>query len=94
MNSDELKRMIDDVGAMHGLIGRKVRYHNMECEVTDLLFDEGLMIMSACHGTEMQEDSYGRPNRLVPIHHHFRFRDSAGHPTNVWEDLTFLDGPL
>ena len=94
MNSNDLQQRIDDADAMRELIGRKVRYHDMECEVTDLLFEEGLMIMSACHGTEMQEDSYGRPNRLVPIHHHFRFRDVTGHPTNVWEDLIFLDGPL
>jgi len=94
MDHAALQRLIRDPDALRRLIGRRVRYHDMECEVTDLLYDEGLMIISAIHATEMQEDSYGRPNRLVPQHHNFRFRDAEGHPSPSWEDIAFLDGPL
>jgi len=94
MSDATLQTLVDDAEALRKLIGRRVRFHDMECEVTDLLFEEGLMIMSACHEVEMQEDSYGRPNRLVPQHHNFRFRDAEGHPSPIWEEIAFLDGPL
>ncbi|HXH72643.1 MAG TPA: hypothetical protein VNI58_07520 [Mariprofundaceae bacterium] len=94
MNESALQNLIDDADALRQLIGRRVRYHEMECEVTDLLFEDGLMIMSACHEVETQEDSYGRPSRLVPQHHNFRFRDAQGHPSPVWGEIIFLDGPL
>ena len=35
----------------------------------------------------------GQPVR-VPKQQALRFRDAEGHPTNIWEELSFLDGPL
>ena len=63
-------------------------------EVTDVLPEEGLIILSAIEGSDVQEDSYGRPTRLVPKRQNLHFRDAEGHPTSIWEELAFLDGPM
>ncbi len=94
MTDQALQSMIDDDEAMCLLIGRRVRYFDVEYEVTDLLPEEGLMILSAHDGNDVQEDSYGRPHRLVPKRQNLRFRDAEGHPTGIWQDMAFLDGPL
>ncbi|MFQ5582543.1 MAG: hypothetical protein ACE5F3_07975 [Mariprofundaceae bacterium] len=94
MSDASLQALIDDEQAMRKLIGRRVRYLGQDCEVTDLVLEEGLIILSADEGTDMQEDSYGRAHRLVPRQQSLRFRDAEGHPTNIWEDVSFLDGPL
>jgi len=94
MDSAALQAMIDDVEKMSSLIGRRVRYQRTDYEVTDILPDEGLIILSADEGSDVQDDSYGRPHRLVPKRHNLHFRDAEGHPTSIWEDLAFLDGPL
>ena len=90
----ELQNLIQNHDALARLIGQRVRYLNEEYEVTDLLPEEGLMILSADEGTDVQEDSYGRPNRLVPKRQNLKFRDAEGYPSSIWEDLAFLDGPL
>jgi len=89
-----LQKMIEDIEALSRLIGRRVRYLGEEYEVCDLLPEEGLIILSADFSSDVQEDSYGRPNRLVPKRHSLKFRDVEGHPTAIWEDIAFLDGPL
>ncbi len=89
-----LQELIADHDALARLIGQRVRYLDEEYEVTDLLPEEGLMILSADEGSDVQEDSYGRPHRLVPRRHNLKFRDVDGCPTGVWEELAFLDGPL
>jgi len=94
MTDQALQSMIDDVEAMCLLIGRRVRYFDVEYEVTDLLHEEGLMILSACDCNDVQEDIYGRPHRLVPKRQNLRFRDSDGQPTGIWQDMAFLDGPM
>lgn len=94
MGDSELQAMINDVETMSRLIGRRVRYQMADYEVTDILPDEGLIILSADEGSDVQDDSYGRPHRLVPKRHNLHFRDAEGHPTSIWEDMAFLDGPL
>ncbi|PJA31517.1 MAG: hypothetical protein CO187_09030 [Zetaproteobacteria bacterium CG_4_9_14_3_um_filter_53_7] len=94
MSKPALQIMIEDVEALSRLIGKRVRYLDAEYEVTDLLPDEGLLILSADVGSDVQEDSYGRPNRLVPKRHNLKFRDAEGNPSSIWSELTFLDGPL
>jgi len=89
-----LQHLVTDSAMLTQLIGRRVRYQQQEYEVTDLLADEGLLIISADHDSDVQEDSYGRANRLVPKRHNLKFRDADGEPTAIWDDLTFLDGPL
>jgi hypothetical protein len=94
MSDPALQALIEDMGAMRKLIGRKVRYLGEAYEITDILFDEDMMILSADTGTEMQEDSYGRAHRRVPKIQNLRFRDSNRQTTNIWEDVSFLDGPI
>jgi len=90
----ELQNLIQNHDALARLIGQRVRYLNEEYEVTDLLPEEGLLILSADEGTDVQEDSYGRPNRLVPKRQNLKFRDAEGYPSSIWDELAFLDGPL
>ncbi|OIO73997.1 MAG: hypothetical protein AUJ57_03290 [Zetaproteobacteria bacterium CG1_02_53_45] len=94
MSNPALQSMIEDVEALSRLIGKRVRYLDEEYEVTDLLPEEGLLILSADVGSDVQEDSYGRPSRLVPKRHNLKFRDAEGHPSSIWSELAFLDGPL
>ena len=94
MSGPALQALIDDMEAMRKLIGRKVRYLGEAYDITDVLFDEDMIILSADTGTEMQEDSYGRAHRRVPRIQNLRFRDANHQPTNIWEDVSFLDGPI
>lgn len=94
LSNAALQALIDDEQAMRRLIGRRVRYLDEDYEVTDLVLDEDLIILSADEGTDVQEDSYGRAHRLVPRQQSLRFRDAEGKPTHIWEDVSFLDGPL
>ncbi len=94
MTNPILQNMVDDSEQMCLLIGRSVRYLDGEYEITDLLFDEGLVILSADQADDVQEDIYGRPSRLVPKRHHLHFRDPDGHPTGIWDEIAFLDGPI
>jgi len=89
-----LQNLIEDYDALSKLIGKRVRYLNEEYEVTDLLPAEGLMILSADDGSDVQEDSYGRPHRLVPKRQNLKFRDAEGCPSSIWDELAFLDGPI
>lgn len=87
-----LQRLIGDAQALRALIGRRVRYLDQDYEITDVLLDQDLIILSADEGSEVQEDSYGRAHRLVPRQQGLRFRDAEGHPTHLWQDMEFLDG--
>jgi len=89
-----LQHLIENHDALSGLIGKRVRYLGEEYEVADLLPEEGLMILAADNGSDVQEDSYGRPHRLVPKRQNLKFRDAEGCPSSIWDELAFLDGPL
>jgi len=94
MSDPALQGLVGDREAMGALVGRRVRYLGEQYEITDIVFDEDMMILSADSGSEMQEDSYGRAHRRVPRMQNLRFRDTHGQPTQAWEDVSFLDGPL
>lgn len=94
MSDSALQGLIEDACAMRKLIGRRVRYLDLAYEITDLVPDEDLLILSADEEEELQEDSYGRASRTVPKQQSLRFRDAEGHPTHIWQELSFLDGPL
>ncbi|OIO69583.1 MAG: hypothetical protein COW19_06790 [Zetaproteobacteria bacterium CG12_big_fil_rev_8_21_14_0_65_55_1124] len=94
MSDPALQGLVEDREAMCALVGRRVRYLGEQYEITDIVFVEDMMILSADSGTEMQEDSYGRAHRRVPKVQNLRFRDAHGQPTQAWEDVSFLDGPL
>lgn len=94
MSDSPLQGLIEDESAMRLLIGRRVNYLEQTYEITDYVPDEDLIVLSADGEEDLQEDSYGRATRLVPKQQALRFRDAEGHPTNIWEELSFLDGPL
>jgi len=94
MSDPALQKMIEDVEALSSLIGKRVRYLDEEYEVTDLLPEEGLLILSSDGSSDVQEDSFGRAHRLVPKRQNLKFRDAEGHPSSIWDELAFLDGPL
>jgi hypothetical protein len=94
MTNLTLQNLVDDTEQMCCMVGRRVRFQNGEYEITDLLFEEGLIILSADQADDVQEDSYGRPWRLVPKRQNLHFRDAEGRPTSIWEELAFLDGPI
>jgi len=94
MGEQRLQVLIDDHAEMLRLIGRPVRYLDETYEVTDLLLEEGLLILSAELACDVQEDSFGRARRLVPKRQNLKFRDAEGHPSSIWDDISFLDGPL
>jgi len=85
---------LGDDEKLRKLIGRRVRYMGKAYEVTDLLLEDDLIILSADEGMDVQEDSYGRPHRMVPCQHNLRFRDAEKQATHIWDDLIFLDGSL
>jgi len=94
MSESGLQALVGDMQALRKLIGLKVRYMGQAYEITDLLIEDDLLILSADNDVDLQEDSYGRAHRLVPRQHNLRFRDVDGQATHVWEDITFLDGAL
>ncbi len=94
MSDPALQGLVQDRDAMCALVGRQVRYLGEIYEITDVVFDEDMMILSSDSGTEMQEDSYGRAHRRVPKVQNLRFRDASDQPTQAWEDVSFLDGPI
>jgi len=79
---------------LRALIGRRVRYMGKAYEVTDLLLEDDLLILSSDEGMDVQEDSYGRPHRMVPQQYNLRFRDADKQATHIWDDIIFLDGPV
>lgn len=93
MSDPALQGLVGNSEDMSALVGRRVRYLGDIYEITDIVFDEDMMILSADTDTEMQEDSYGRAHRRVPKVCNLRFRDAHGKPTQAWEDVAFLDGP-
>lgn len=94
MSDSALQGLIEDECAMRKLIGRRVHYLDQPYEITDFVPDEDLIILSADEEAALQEDSYGRASRMVPKQQPLRFRDAEGHPTHIWQELAFLDGPL
>ena len=92
MNHPIVSDMLDDAESLRALIGRRVQYLGEEYEISDVLVEDGLLILSSSSRSEMQDDVYGRAHRLVPGHQLLRFRDPDGQPSHVWADLVFLDG--
>jgi len=85
---------LKDEQSLRKMIGRRVRYMGKSYEITDLLFEDDLLILSSNDGMDVQEDSYGRPSRMVPQQQNLRFRDADKQATHIWDDLIFLDGPM
>lgn len=94
MSHQQLQALFSNIDALRALVGRQVRYLGDDYQITDLLADEGMLILSSHSDDSVQEDCYGRATRMVPKQQRLRFRDTEGNPTAIWEDFSFLDGTL
>ncbi|MDQ6964128.1 MAG: hypothetical protein Q9M13_04315 [Mariprofundales bacterium] len=72
------------------LCGHQVRYHNIRYTIADILWEDGLMILHAINHNEVQNDSFGRPNRVVPSELHIQLRNSDGTLANTWQELELI----
>jgi len=94
MSDQRLQALFADIHALRKLVGREVRYLNEDYEITDVLADEDLLILSSRSAQDVQDDCFGRAHRMVPKQQRLRFRDTSGSPTSIWQEFTFLDGAL
>jgi len=94
MGHQHLQELFSNLDALRGLVGRQVRYLNEPYEITDLLADEDMLILSSREDEDVQEDCFGRATRMVPKQQRLRFRDVEGNPTAIWQDFDFLDGAI
>ncbi len=94
MSQEHLQALFSSIESLRGLVGRQIRYLGEDYEITDLLADEDMLILSSVSDEAVQEDFFGRATRMVPKQQRLRFRDIEGRPTAIWQDFTFLDGAL
>lgn len=94
MSHQQLQALFSNLDALRALVGRKIRYLGEDYEITDLLADEDMLILSSRSIEDVQEDCFDRATRMVPKQQRLRFRDIEGKPTVIWEEFTFLDGAL
>ena len=94
MSHQQLQALFSNLDDLRALVGRKVRYLNEDYEITDLLADEDMLVLSSRSNDAVQDDCYGRAHRMVPKQQRLRFRDPDGKPTTIWDEITFLDGAL
>jgi len=94
MSQSQLQTLFSDPEALHALVGRKVRYLEEDFDISDILVDEKMLILSSQENKTVQDDSFGRATRMVPKQHRLRFCDADGNATAIWDDLIFLDGAL
>jgi len=94
MTTVDKNMQLNNEQKLRDLIGRRVRYMGKSYEITDLLLEDDLLILSSDEGMDVQDDSYGRPHRMVPHQKNLRFRGTDNQATHIWDDLIFLDGPM
>ncbi|WP_051938070.1 hypothetical protein [Ghiorsea bivora] len=94
MGHQQLQALFSNLDDLRALVGRKVRYLNDDYEITDLLADEDMLVLSSRSDDVVQDDCYGRAHRMVPKQQRLRFRDPDGKPTAIWDEIIFLDGAL
>jgi len=94
MDHQQLQALFSNLDDLRALVGRKVRYLNDDYEITDLLADEDMLVLSSRSDDVVQDDCYGRAHRMVPKQQRLRFRDPDGKPTAIWDEIIFLDGAL
>ncbi len=94
MSHQQLQALFSNPDDLYALVGRKVRYLSDDYEVTDILADEDMLVLSSRSDDVVQDDCYGRAHRMVPKQQRLRFRDPDGKPTAIWDEIIFLDGAL
>lgn len=94
MERSGLQALVADEKGLRNLIGKQVRYLGLCYAVVDVVMEDDALILTSTDCSDVQNDEYGRAHRLVPKQQALRFRDAGGAPTSIWDELTFLDGPL
>jgi len=73
------------------LCGRQVRYHGECYQIADVLWEDGLLILHASDRDQVQEDSFGRPSRVVPAERRLAIHNEDGSASSSWHELELID---
>jgi len=85
-----LKNAFHHADAARQLCGQRVRYHQLHYIITDILWEDGLMILHATDHNEVQNDSFGRPSRVVASELRIQLRNSDGDPSTTWQEMELV----
>ncbi len=80
-----------DPTALRALCGRQIRYRGECYQVTDVLWEDGLLILHANDRHEVQEDSFGRPSRVVPAERRIAIHNEDGSVSSIWQELELIE---
>jgi len=86
-----LEKAFHHADAARNLCGQHVRYQQQRYLIADVLWEEGLMILHAMDRNEVQNDSFGRPHRVVASEVRIHLRNSDGTPSTRWQDLELVE---
>jgi len=86
-----LEKAFHHADAARQLCGRCVRYQHLHYEIADVLWEEGLMILHATDHKEVQNDSFGRPSRVVASEIRIHLRNSDGTPATTWQEMALIE---
>ncbi|MDX8412857.1 MAG: hypothetical protein R8J85_02110 [Mariprofundales bacterium] len=85
-----LQQAFHDADAARQLCGQQICYHHLHYEIADVLWEEGLMILHATDHNEVQNDSFGRPSRVVASKLRIQLRNSDGTPASTWQEMELI----
>ncbi len=87
---DTIREALSQAEGARRLCGRDVRYRGERYTVADLLWDEGWLILHAVEHDDVQNDSFGRPSRVVPGEVRLRLRNDDGSPAPLWREIALI----
>jgi len=88
--SDSLRNAFHDAAAARQLCGKSVRYQQRRYLIADILWEDGMMILHDIDHNEVQNDSFGRPSRVVPGEIRIQLRNSDGTPATTWQKMELI----
>jgi len=89
-SSHPLHNAFHHADAARRLCGQHVHYQHQRYLIADILWEEGLMILHATDCNEVQNDSFGRPHRVVPSEVRIHLRNSDGTPAATWQEMQIV----
>lgn len=90
MEIQTLDVLLQDKVAMQTIIGQHVVYLGKPYEIIDFLQDEDTLVLNSEHDSEVQEDGYGRPHRLVPQAIMLKLTDEEGNLSHICKEIRLL----
>jgi len=88
--SSQLHNAFHHADAARQLCGQRVCYQHLHYIIADVLWEEGLMILHATDHNEVQNDSFGRPSRVVASEIRIHLRNSDGTPATTWQEMEMI----